>query len=200
MRIAIMPIFLVLCAAAPSIAQQQYFPRGVFDKDQRGDAFVINWYSRTLKSMKEPSLWEVSKQNKRAVEYRFVYIPAFTHSFSIRVVFGEDGTADLVYKVQSGKGGYNPGHLSSSRTRKLSSTDANNLLTRISAVQFWKLPTEDAKAPTGMDGSKWIIEGVRSGEYHVVDRWTPEMGKYRELGLYFMDDLMDLKMPRDEVF
>jgi hypothetical protein len=199
MRAAIMPI-LLLCAAVPAFSQQQYFPRGVFDGNQRTDKFVNNWYAGNLKSLKEPSLWELSQQNKKAVVYRFLYIPTFTHAFSIRVVFREDGTAALVYKVQSGKGGYNPGHLSRTLTSRLSSVEATNLLIRISAVEFWKLPTEDPKAPNGMDGSQWIIEGVRSGKYHVVDRWTPEMGKYRGLGLYFMDDLMGLNMPKDEVY
>jgi len=31
----------------------------------------------------------------------------------------------------------------------------------------------------GVDGAEWIIEGVRSKTYHVVDRWFPNDGSVR---------------------
>jgi len=37
---------------------------------------------------------------------------------------------------------------------------------------------EDAKGRhftvLGVDGARWVLEGVKNGEYHVVDRWSPE--------------------------
>lgn len=38
----------------------------------------------------------------------------------------------------------------------------------------------------GNDGAEWILEGVNGGRYHVVDRWTPGAGAYREACLYLL--------------
>jgi hypothetical protein len=36
----------------------------------------------------------------------------------------------------------------------------------------------------GVDGSRWILEGVDGGEYHVVDRWSPPDNSYSQLCKY----------------
>ena len=38
----------------------------------------------------------------------------------------------------------------------------------------------------GLDGSQWILEGVRGGEYHVVDRWSPKDNSYSQLCKYLL--------------
>ena len=37
------------------------------------------------------------------------------------------------------------------------------------------MPDGDEKE-VHLDGAQWILEGVRNGKYHVVDRWSPEKG------------------------
>ena len=46
------------------------------------------------------------------------------------------------------------------------------------SANFWNLPTlPDAdENALELDGAQWIIEGVRNGTYHIVDRWSPEAG------------------------
>lgn len=39
----------------------------------------------------------------------------------------------------------------------------------VKASSFWKLPTEDWMPP-GLDGSSWVLEGVKEGKYHRVER------------------------------
>jgi hypothetical protein len=34
-----------------------------------------------------------------------------------------------------------------------------------------------------MDGARWILEDVRDGKYHLVDRWSPDTGTFREAAL-----------------
>jgi len=34
------------------------------------------------------------------------------------------------------------------------------------------------KESLGLDGVQWIIEGVKNGNYHIVDHWAPRAGKY----------------------
>ena len=52
----------------------------------------------------------------------------------------------------------------------------------LGTLNFWNLPAAD---PTrfGHDGAQWILEGVKGGRYHVIDRWSPEDGPYRKLML-----------------
>ena len=50
---------------------------------------------------------------------------------------------------------------------------------------------------TGLDGAQWIIEGLLNGNYHIVDRWSPEEGSIRAIGLHFLK-LSDLKV--DEIY
>ena len=52
----------------------------------------------------------------------------------------------------------------------------------------------------GTDGSQWIIEGVKKGQYHVVDRWMPKDGMVRELGLLLALDFAKLNIPKNEIY
>jgi hypothetical protein len=51
-------------------------------------------------------------------------------------------------------------------------------------ADFWKAPTEEKSDAVGEDGAQWIVEGVKDGQYHVVDRWSPEEGPYRKAALF----------------
>ena len=52
----------------------------------------------------------------------------------------------------------------------------------------------------GVDGAQWIIEGVRNGTYHVVDRWSPREGQVRALGLFMVTELAKMKFAADELY
>lgn len=63
-------------------------------------------------------------------------------------------------------------------------------------MQFWSLGLDDK---AGDDGAQWIIEGVKDGKYHLVDRWSPKDGQVRELGLMLLD-MANLKIPAKDVY
>lgn len=84
----------------------------------------------------------------------------------------------------------------------------------VAAVGYWDLPTPEPPDPPGdvrfdgaqwivegsrvrADGDQWIVEGVRGGRYHVVDRWSPEPGAYRDLAL-LLQALGGVKVPPAE--
>ena len=46
------------------------------------------------------------------------------------------------------------------------------------------MPTEDSRL--GNDGAQWILEGMKDGRYHVVDRWSPDGGDYRAACLHLL--------------
>ena len=41
----------------------------------------------------------------------------------------------------------------------------------LTEADFWNLPSEIDYS--GLDGSEWILEGVKDGTYHAVERWVP---------------------------
>lgn len=199
MRAGIIAI-LILLNAAPAPTQSQYFPKGTFAEQGDAEAFVVTWYSHALKSLEEPSLWELSRNDKHAVVYRFLWLRSFHHSVAIRINIASDGTAEVVTKVSSGAGGYDPGRLIENQTKKLSALRVKNLLEQVKSANFWKLPTEDNNAPRGDDGAEWILEGIQQGRYHVVERWTPSKGTYHDLCWSFVSDLAGLSIPRNEIY
>src|SRR5438477_7376415 len=43
---------------------------------------------------------------------------------------------------------------------------------------FWQAPTQEERS--GADGARWILEGRSANRYHVVDRWSPPPGPFRD--------------------
>ncbi|HEV2615780.1 MAG TPA: hypothetical protein VGU63_04120, partial [Candidatus Acidoferrales bacterium] len=197
MRVTIVP-FLLLLSAIPTFAQAPYFPKDAFAGEGRAGTFTTTWYSHALSALNEPSLWQLSTMNKQSTVYRFLWLRTFHHPVCVRVSIAPDGTAEARVKVSSGAGGYDPGHVIEDRTRTLSAIEVSDLLKLVSAANFWQLPTEGQTR--GDDGAEWILEGVRNGQYHIVDRWTPTKGAYRDLGLYFIKHVSGLKIPRREIY
>ena len=86
-------------------------------------------------------------------------------------------------KVTDGAGGYRPGKLKILRTTMNVSESASALVKDLDSEAFWAVPSHGG--PLGCDGAEWIIEGVRDGTYHVVDRWCPK-GRICTLGTRFL--------------
>ena len=50
------------------------------------------------------------------------------------------------------------------------------------------------------DGSQWIIEGVKNGQYRIEDRWSPGAGPIHEMGIAMAIDLARLKVLKEEIY
>ncbi len=176
--------------ADPPEPSFNYFPAAMVDQ------FRAQWYARFLDAYREPSLWERSKKSLDK-SYRFTWLRTFHHPVVIRVDVRPDGICELTAKVGLGSGGYDPGMLIQNDTRPLTKQQSESFLNRI-ASRFWNAPKEDTK-PGGLDGSQWIIEGVENGRYQVEDRWSPDTGPIRELGLE-MIGLAGLRIQSEEIY
>lgn len=202
MRRAVIAI-LFLLNAAPAPAQSQYFPKGTFVAEGNGEAILLTWYSRELKGLEEPSLWTLSRNDKHAVAYRFLWLRSFHHPVAIRLMIAPDGTAVVITKVSSGAAGYDPGRLIENHTEKLSAIEVKHLLDQMNSAHFWELPTEEKKKNPSIeiDGAQWILEGIQDGNYHIVDRWSPpKNGAYRALCWFFVRNLARMSIPRKEIY
>jgi len=191
---------LFLLSAVPTLAQSQFFPKGTFAAEGNGEALVLTWYSRQLKGLEEPSLWALSRNDKHTVVYRFLWLRTFHHPVAIRVIIAPNGTGEIITKVGSGAGGYAPGPLIENQMKKLSTVEVKYLLEQINGAHFWELPTEQKRASLGMDGARWILEGIQDGNYHIVDRWSPTKDEYRALCWFFVSKLAHLRIPKDQIY
>ena len=194
MRTLLLAAFMI--AAFAIQGQAQFFPK--FSLDLRGDDFKAKWYSTQLRALAEPSLLALTT-NTKAESYRFLWLRSFHHPVAVRVDLQADGTWMLITKVASGAGGYSPGTLTTNTSRQLTAQEAQNLRSKVDNDGFWDAPNP-VSDQTGTDGSQWIIEGVRAGRYHVVDRWMPKNGPARNLGQFLAFDLAKLSIPKDEIY
>ena len=155
-----------------------YFPKHIFV-----DLFS-KLYSRHLVAMNEPSLWELSNNDHLHI-YRFVWLRTFDPPISVRLEIDPDGAGLLVAKSTDGMGGYYPGKLVMNESVILSVEQVDRFTGKLSDIRFWQLPSRDDNL--GLDGAHWIMEGVKGGEYHLVDRWSPKEGALRKTALLLID-------------
>lgn len=156
----------------PANADEPYFPNLVFASDKEDNDFVVDWYSKHLRAMKEPSLWKLSERDRSATVYRFLWLPTFHRPVSVRLV--QSGEAVTLHAVLlSGRGGYEPGKIVVSRSAKIAGRPYEDFKRPLGNVKIWQMPTEDP-GPDGCDGDQLIFEVVGGGKYHIVDRWSPD--------------------------
>ncbi len=200
MKHSVLILFFLLAAIAPILAQTQYFPDGALASDKEQSDFCAKGYSKYLQAMNEPSLWELS-QDKAAHAYRFIYLRTFDPPITVRLTVQKDGSGTLITKITSGQGGYEAGHLVTNRTSRLDAQRVAWFIDRMDELSFWEKPSyiEDPNI-IALDGAQWIMEAVRAGKYHVVDRWSPESAKERAFGIILMIDLAKLKLLYQEVY
>jgi hypothetical protein len=156
-----------------------YFPPGVLSEHEWSDEFRAGWYAKHLRAMNEASFY--FPENGDEERYRFLWLRSFHHPVVVRI-WNSGGEQFVNVKEMSGAGGYEPGKLIVNQTLKIAKGEWDEFRRLLEQTCYWELPTEDERA--GFDGAQWILEGVKGGRYHVVDRWTPEKGSYREACLY----------------
>jgi len=173
------------------MAQVNYFPPD----------FPADWYaeylSDHLSGLEESSLWESSK-TQRTQSYRFLWLRTWNNPIAIRIDVNVDGTSRLTTKMASGQAGFGSGRLTQNKKLPLTQQQTDWFLERIEVHNFWKLPLRDNTFC--LDGAAWIIEGVRNGTYHIVERWSPISGGVRDLGLYMVSDLAKMKLAAEDVY
>ena|SRR3989338_3048472 len=167
-------VFLFLISVNLSWAAN-FFPDKAFSEKQDANDFVVGWYSKHLVALGENSLWE-NRETKGLFVYRFLSLPTWGSPTAITFRLNDEGTGKLVIKKTDGQGGYEPGKLVLDKTISLDERQTKEILEQFKKLDFWKLPVKDDVM--GLDGTQWIIEGVKEGRYHIVDRWTPGSGDF----------------------
>lgn len=182
---------LVLSASAtdqprPVISEcsgdQYYFPAGTFPAAYpAADLPRRRWYSSYLARLHEPSL---SCGNGSEETYRLMWLHNFAHPVVIRITRRDSQVEADAFQL-SGSGGGDPGLVLYQTHKRLSTMDWELLQAKLRHSTFWSLPTSGNMY--GVHGEQWILEGRRNDAYHIVDRWTPPAGPYRDLGAFIFD-------------
>ena len=164
--------FLLSCSFC--LAQERMFPRGSLGPTGDLDEFKNRWYSGNLKALQEPALYPMAKD--KSIEcYRFLWLRSFSHPISVRLSHHGKDEWILKLKIAGGAAGFHPHSLIEEETMHLRDANIQEFLSQIDSLGFWKAPNPLLNDQVGTDGSQWIIEGVKDGNYHVIDRWSPKV-------------------------
>ena len=153
-------------AALPALAQS-WFPADALPDE------AARLYSQFLRTMREPSLTALAKNDRGAVSYRLLWLRERDRPIVIRFVARPGGTAWFYRRVASGDGLRGPGGLRDTGMSFSFKGRTAGFLKTVEDTGFWQL----AEAPTEPGTAcrlHWILEGVRQGQYKVVDRCSPD--------------------------
>jgi hypothetical protein len=179
-------VIVALTALVAVAGDERYYPPD-----------VSSWAPQHLIAMKEPSLFAQEKATRE--EYRFLWLRTFDKPIAIRIWSDAPGAQMRVVRL-SGAGGYDPGHIESDTTIKISPEDWKRFRDCIAKAQFWQMPTKQPlEEELGFDGSQWILEAREAAKYHVVDRWSPREGAYSDC-CRLLVTLAKLQIPKDEFY
>ena len=179
-------------SACPQPSADGYFARDAFDREGVSGASRAAWYSKLLRAMGEPSL---HCETVRPA-YRFLWLRTFHHPVAVRIEARADGMHLSAVEL-SGASGYDPGTIARRVDRVLTATEARTFDAALTRTKVWSVaPSEDEH---GLDGAQWVIEAHDGKRQAVHDRWSPERGRVRELGLAFLQ-LTGWRFPPDEIY
>lgn len=141
-----------------------------------------DWYPEHLSAAGEPSVYRMASTVGTSGDrtLRFTWLRTFDAPVFVRVEH-RAGTSRLVAKQLSGAGRYKPGTVVRTVERMLSPDEVVKLERVVSGASLTSMAPADC--PGGTDGSQWIIETADQQGYRFVQRWSPENGPLRDLGL-----------------
>lgn len=153
------------------------------------DLPMSSFFSQYLGFVGEPSLLETSK-NTSVVSYRLSWLGGQTgRVVAVRLIVNSDGGGEVISEVVSG---------SPSVVRKgsnvVSASDIQRFLQLVEDGKFWSLRSTEQSRGHELDGTFWIVEGVRNGSYRCVYRRSPDEkpSQFSEIGRYLAKDLAKL--------
>jgi hypothetical protein len=176
-RRRVVMVVISLGAATTGHAQEPYFPESIFfPKNKNQNSIVVDHLSAHLKAMKEPSLWKLSQEDRDATVHRFLWLASGQHPICVRLT-RTGGTFTLHVARHDGPPGLAAGRMSLDKEVKLSPEQGERLIIQLQKTTFWTAPVEVRESRVIAGGDKIVIEGVKDGRYHLVDRVGPTAGE-----------------------
>lgn len=151
------------------------------------DDYEAAWFASELRGLKERPLYPVATGKQTL---RFTWLRSFHSQVSVRVETLPDGSAHLHAvrgpqirgATERGERGCGATDSVCTLTRPLSAAETSRLEAASKAV-FAAAPND---CRLGTDGARWIIEEAENGQYSFAQRWSPQSGPVRDLGLVML--------------
>jgi hypothetical protein len=159
-----------------------YFPRNSFSDRDVLEAMIQTWYGEHLDILDNENLVLVNNVNV----IRFTCLRTFHRPFSIKIMW-TNNNAKLFFSMSDGAGGYDSGQLINHFEKEVNNNQINSLIRLINSSNVFNQSTTIADDANGRDGSQWIIEVNISGNYKVIDRWSPRRGVAYDIGTYLIE-------------
>jgi hypothetical protein len=174
----------------PLIPPRIFFSDRDFDS---ADALMVNIYSDYLRKSDEPSLWKnASNPNYHAYRLLIEIALKIEGVAIVRITINEHSTAHIESKTlrrvwtQDNKGRrWEHLEIIDHSTLNVPPYQLDQLLYETDRSNFWHLPVLDERL--GADGSSWYIEGAKSGQYHLVERWVPNNPEFIRLAVKMLE-------------
>ena len=103
--------------------------------------------------------------------YSLTWIPAF-HGPVFVQVWRSNGDAFMVAKTLDRKGWFTDGNVNATNARPLTNFEWHELTETLNRASFWELASNIHELEP-QDGAVWIIDGVRTKQYHWTRRRVP---------------------------
>ncbi len=142
-------------------------------------------YSKYLSAMSESHLPVLAARDHGANVCRFLWLPTFDHPVAVRIDRLAHGATGRAVVLNYGTFDTRTAPPAIDRAFTISEDQWIELERQLQQIGFAGLPTI-GDGPAGFDGDRCIIEHVKDGTYHVVDRWCPR-GAYRKLCQHILD-------------
>jgi hypothetical protein len=162
-----------------------YFPQDAFSTKRGNNKLIINWYSKHLKAMGEPSLFSTKEPNTEI--YRFLWLRSFDPSLAIRIQKSGNSNLLTLKQLNENGGSSNPSNLKLEKTKNITEDEWTTFIHYLYQASFWTgITRSESTKEDGEDGAQWVLEGVKNEKYRVIDQWSPETGDFREACLYLV--------------
>ena len=172
-------------ATGDAVAWSDYFPPTIFDvREDRHNEPMLKWFGADLAAMGEPVL--SCPRAGQTEAYRLLLLRSWQPPWAIRIERAADGAELQATQLSAERTEDVAARPTERRLRHLSASEWERLAAAVRAATFWTLSAPETTL--GNDGQTWVIEGLRAGQYHVVERWEPRDGQaYRALGAVFLE-------------
>lgn len=122
----------------------------------------------------------------RPETYRYLFLPTWTPPILVTLV-KDDGDWSMTCTTTNGRGGFEAGKTCSQFQRVLNAAESTQLQSHIHGVDFWNMPSWFVDEERDVcDGDEHVLEGVRDGRYHVVNRGDPEETEFGRLAKFLL--------------
>jgi hypothetical protein len=179
-----------------AMASEEFFPKSLYTavepcstedgpfSDVMGqpilDEFEAHWFGGELKALHERPLFPAKTGSPTL---RFAMFRSFHAPVVVRVDLLPTGEMELTAKVAVGDDGCRIDESPCELQRVLTSDERVRL--EAAADSAFAAPPRDCRG--GLDGSRWLIEKSGDGQYDIAQRFSPNRGRVRELGITMLE-------------